>query len=101
VAILRDSEGPVQNRHLEAHSGEAVKVGRLGEYMISARAIPQGTRWAGIFRITRPNQDWTVTLPFQEEEHLELTYGSRQAAIDAAFAHAEDLIRNRERTGKV
>jgi hypothetical protein len=78
-----------------------VKVGRFGEYMISARAIPQGTRWAGIFRITRPNQDWTVTLPFQEEEQLDLTYGTRELAIDAAFAYAEDLILNRERTGKV
>lgn len=77
-----------------------MKVGRYGEFMISARAVPQGTRWTGIFRITRPNQDWTVTLPFQEEEHLDETYGSRQAAIDAAFAYAEELLRSRERVGK-
>jgi hypothetical protein len=90
----------VQNPKGRVYPGERVKVGRLGEFMISARAIPQGTRWAGIFRITRPNQDWTVTLPFQEEEHLELTYGSRESAIEAAFSYAEDLIRSRERTGK-
>lgn len=77
-----------------------MKVGRIGNFMISARAAAQGSRWAGIFRITRPESDWTVTLPFQEEEHLEATFETREAAIDAAYRHAETLLRNREKSGK-
>jgi hypothetical protein len=68
--------------------------------MISARAAAQGSRWAGIFRITRPESDWTVTLPFQEEEHLETTYETREEAIDAAYVYAESLLRSREKTSK-
>lgn len=75
-----------------------MRVGRFGEFMISARAVAQGTRWAGIFRITRPNQDWTVTLPFQEEEQLEETFDSRDEAVDAAYEHAESILRAREKS---
>jgi len=77
-----------------------LRVGRVGNFMISARAAPQGSRWAGIFRITRPETDWTVTLPFQEEEHLEATFETRAAAVDAAYLHAETLIRSREKAAK-
>jgi hypothetical protein len=77
-----------------------MKVGRVGNFMISARASPQGSRWAGIFRITRPEADWTVTLPFQEEEHIEATFETREAAIDAAYRHAERLLRSREKASK-
>jgi hypothetical protein len=75
-----------------------MKVGRFGEFVISARAVPQGTRYSGVFRITRPQQDWTVTLPFQEEDQLDDTFESRDAAIEAAFRYAEDLLRSRERS---
>lgn len=68
--------------------------------MISARAIQQGSLWSGIFRITRPNQDWTVTLPFQEEEQIESTYPTRDEAIEAAYAFAEGLLRSREKSSK-
>jgi hypothetical protein len=75
-----------------------MKVGRFGEFVISARAVAQGTRFAGVFRITRPQQDWTVTLPFQEEDQLEDTFDTRDAAIEAAFQYAEDLLRSRDRS---
>jgi len=68
--------------------------------MISARAIQQGSLWSGIFRITRPNQDWTVTLPFQEEEQIDETYATRDEAVEAAFAFAETLLRSREKSKK-
>lgn len=68
--------------------------------MISARAIQQGSLWSGIFRITRPNQDWTVTLPFQEEEQIDETYATRDEAVEAAFAFAETLLRSREKSTK-
>ena len=59
-----------------------MKVGRMGEFIISARAVAQGTRFAGVFRITRPQQDWTVTLPFQEQDELEETFDTREEAIE-------------------
>jgi len=68
--------------------------------MISARAIQQGSLWSGIFRITRPNQDWTVSLPFQEEEQIDETYATRDEAVEAAFAFAETLLRSREKSKK-
>jgi hypothetical protein len=77
-----------------------MKIGRVGDFMISARASAQGSRWAGIFRITRPESDWTVTLPFQEEEHLEHTFETPEAAIEAAYRHAETLLRSRDKATK-
>ncbi len=74
-----------------------MKVARIGEFIISARAVPQGTRYSGVFRITRPQQDWTVTLPFQEQDELDDTFETREEAIDAAFSFAENLLRNREK----
>ena len=36
-----------------------------------------------------PQQDWTVTLPFQEQDETDDTYETRDEAIDAAYAIAE------------
>jgi hypothetical protein len=80
--------------------GAAVKVGRVGEFIISARAVVQGTRFTGVFRITRPQQDWTVTLPFQEQDETDDTYETRDEAIDAAYAIAEALVKGREKTSR-
>jgi hypothetical protein len=77
-----------------------MKVGRIGEFVISARSAAQGSRYAGIFRITRPENDWTVTLPFQEEEHLEGTFESPEAAIEAAYQYAEGLLRSRAKANR-
>ncbi len=72
-----------------------MKVARVGDFIISARAVPQGTRFAGVFRITRPQPDWTVTLPFQEQDEMDDTYETREEAIDAAFNYAEALVKRR------
>ncbi len=77
-----------------------MKVARKGEYVISARAIPQGTRFAGVFRITRPQQDWTVTLPFQEEDELDETYATREEAIEAAFEYAAAMLSSRDKPSR-
>jgi hypothetical protein len=80
--------------------GAAVKVGRMGEFIISARAVVQGTRFTGVFRITRPQQDWTVTLPFQEQDETDDTYETREEAIDAAYAIAQALVKGREKSSR-
>jgi hypothetical protein len=72
----------------------------MGEFIISARAVAQGTRFAGVFRITRPQQDWTVTLPFQEQDELDETFETREEAIEAAYAYAESMVKSRDKSSR-
>jgi len=93
------NSAPIRELDYSGRSG-SVKVGRLGEFIISARAVAQGTRFAGVFRITRPQPDWTVTLPFQEQDELDATFETREEAIEAAYAFAESLVKSRDKSSR-
>ncbi len=64
----------------------------FGDYLIVARAAAVGTRWAGFYKINQFADDGTRSMVFEDETELELTFESRQEALDAARAAAEQEI---------
>lgn len=73
-----------------------MRVGTLGEFVISANAIQQGIRWVGVFKIHRTDPSFLTTSGFSDETHTDGTFDSREEAVEAAFAEAEQVVKSQQ-----
>lgn len=71
-----------------------MRVGTLGEFVISANAILQGIRWVGVFKIHQTDPSFLTTSGFSDEMHTDCTFDSREEAIEAAFAEGEEVVKS-------
>ena len=69
-----------------------MKTGIEGEFEITARAVLQGSRWVGAYRVERCRPEFTVTLPFRDEQLTNDTFETRWQAEEAAYEEALDAI---------
>lgn|GEM_PF-2833355 len=68
------------------------KTGTEGEFEIAARAVLQGSRWMGAYRVERCQPDFSVTLPFRDEQFTNDTFETRWEAEEAAYEEALGAI---------
>lgn len=74
-----------------------MRVGTLGEFVISANAIRQGIRWIGVFKIHQTDPSFLTTSGFSDEIHTDSTFASREEAIEAAFSEGEGVAKSQRR----
>lgn len=71
-----------------------MRVGTLGEFVISANAFQQGVRWVGVFKIHQTDPSFLTTSGFSDEMHTDDTFATREEAIEAAFAEGEAAVKS-------
>jgi len=75
-----------------------MRVGTLGQFVISANAIRQGIRWIGVFKIHQTDPSYLTTSGFSDEMHTDSTFASKEEAIDAAFVEGEEVVKSQRPT---
>ncbi|MGA2552304.1 MAG: hypothetical protein ABSF50_19335 [Burkholderiaceae bacterium] len=71
--------------------------GAIGRYIVTARGIPQGTLWVGVYSVKWQHDAYSASEPFFAETHTDETFATQAEAAEAAFREGQRVA---EKSGK-